>query len=159
MKFALYEKISIKLDAPLEAVTILINRNICMKFLFFPDKILTGELIKDGKLKAVINPPIGWSDPFKSRISGSITTSEKKTALEFTVKPSLIIIGFLTIWIVLIVLTIISFDYKGTDKTIGFIGLVFCFTIFLLLLSKLKIVWDSKRFNKWVREAFKQNST
>jgi hypothetical protein len=159
MKFTLYEKISIKLDTPLEAVIIVINRNISLKFQFFPDKILTGELIKDRKLKAVINPPLGWCDPFKSRISGSLNTCEKQTALEFTVKPSLAIIGFLTIWTALIVLMIISFDYKGTDKIIGFIGLVFCFIIIPLLLSKLKIVWDSKRFNIWAREVFKQNST
>ena len=155
MKFVMLEKIYIKVDAPFERVIQVINRNISIKFQLFPDRILTGELIKDGKLKAVINPPIGWSDPFKSRIAGHVTVSEKTTVLEFTVKPSLIIMGFLIIWLGLIVITLMSFEYKETEKTIEFIGKEICLSIFPFLLSKLKIAWDSKRFNKWVKNAFK----
>ncbi len=49
----------------------------------FSDKIMTGR-INSGKIKAVINPPKGWSDPFKSRVNGTVNHGKEGTNLELT---------------------------------------------------------------------------
>ena len=46
------------------------------KFQLFPDQILTGKIMNN-KLKARINPPGGWVDPFKSIVTGEFDKDVK----------------------------------------------------------------------------------
>ena len=113
------------------------------KFQLFPDKILIGEL-NNYKLKAKINPPFGWADPFKSLVTGTIDIVNNATKLNLKVSPNWTIRIFLVIWTFLIVLMIIKYDYSDFVSSFRFFGIELIWILIPLVLTRLKVRWDRK---------------
>jgi hypothetical protein len=71
MKLTLNERILKRTDLSFDSVSLILTSGTLKGFNFFPDKIMTGT-IENGIINAVINPPTGWADPFKSRVKGLV---------------------------------------------------------------------------------------
>jgi len=127
-----------------------LENHLSKKFQLFPDKILTGKL-ENYKLKAKINPPIGWVDPFKSLVIGTIDSIDNSTQLNLKVSPSWTIRIFLTIWYILSFLMIIKYDYYDLNSSLKFMGLETIWLIFPLILVRLKVKWDKKRLERVIK--------
>lgn len=87
------EKINIQTDIAYNEVISMFDSGISKEFKLFPDRIMNGR-IEDGTIRAVINPPLGFSDPFKSRVKGEIKEQDGKTIIKLNVNPAWIIIAF-----------------------------------------------------------------
>ena len=125
----------------------ILETHLSKKFQLFPDKILTGKLI-DNKLNAKINPPVGWSDPFKSLVSGTIDIVDNSTKQNLKVSPSWTIRIFLTIWYILILIMIFTFDYPDIVNSLEFIAIGLIWIMIPLILTRLKVRWDRKRLER-----------
>ncbi|MDP4274221.1 MAG: hypothetical protein Q8907_08085 [Bacteroidota bacterium] len=131
-----------------------LRKGICDKFQLFPDKIMHGFII-DNKIRAFISPPFGFVDPFKSRVTGIIENNNNKTEIQLKVNPSFVIIGFIMIWIGLIIFMIITHNFRDILNSLGFIGIAIIFTIIPFGLAKIKIRWDKKRLENWIDKEIK----
>jgi hypothetical protein len=150
MKIGLTENIEDEINIDRMKFVSNLETHLSKNFQLFPDKILTGKL-KDYELKAKINPPIGWADPFKSLVSGTIDIVDNSTKLNLKVSPSWTIRIFLTIWYILSLLMIINFDYYDSISTLKFIGLEIILIIFPLILVRMKVKWDKKRLERIIK--------
>ncbi len=150
MKIGLTENIEEKIIIDRIKFVSNLETHLSKKFQLFPDKILSGKLI-DNKLNAKINPPIGWADPFKSLVNGTIDIVDNSTKLNLKVSPSWTIRMFLTIWYILSLLMIINFDYYDSISTLKFIGLEIILIIFPLILVRMKVKWDKKRLERIIK--------
>ena len=74
-----------------------IEKGIEVGFKLFPNKIMTGN-IYGTKISATINPPKYWSDPFRSRVEGSIESKNSGTKLKLKVSFGIVNILVLLIW-------------------------------------------------------------
>ena len=124
-----------------------LETHLSKNFQLFPDKILTGEL-KSNKLKAKINPPIGWVDPFKSLVIGTIDSVDNSTKLNLKVSPSWTIRIFLAIWYILSLLMIIKYAFSDFADSLMFIGIELIWIIIPLILTRLKVRWDRTRLER-----------
>ncbi|MBX2960105.1 MAG: hypothetical protein KF732_09130 [Flavobacteriales bacterium] len=150
MTFALTDKIEKTTDLSQDKVVALLESGTTNKFQLFPDHIMTGE-IYDDCIDTVINPPTGFSDPFKSRVTGNITCDNKLTKISLTVKPSWTVVVFTIVWCGLIIKmlydTFISTDLPLTFKSIS---LLICLSLIPFGLGKLKVIWDTHRLKEWL---------
>ena len=124
-----------------------LETHLSKEFQLFPNTILSGKLINN-KLNAKINPPIGWVDPFKSLVNGTIDSVEKSTKLNLKVSPSWTIRIFLIIWYALTLLMIFKFNYSDFVNSLKFIGIELIWIIIPLVLTRLKVRWDRKRLER-----------
>jgi hypothetical protein len=141
-------------EMPFEKVISIFRNNTSGKFQFFPDQIMFGQVGAD-EIKSVINPPLGWVDPFKSRVKGRITTSYGRTNIGLNISPSWIVVGFIVVWCILTIIMILKFDFVETYRSLKFIGLTFLWTIIPFGLCKIKVTWDRRRLDKWLCEKIK----
>lgn len=144
------EKIVRQTHRPYNEVISLFDSEISREFKLFPDRVMNGKL-KDGEIRAVINPPMGFSDPFKSRVKGVITEIEGTTQINLHVKPAWIIIAFWLFWTFVLSIFLFQLDYKNIDFSIETIGHIFLFGVVPYLLGKLKVNWDKRRLLKWLK--------
>jgi hypothetical protein len=151
MTLALTEKIERVTKTPYDKVVSIFSSAISQRFQFFPDQIMSGH-IYNGKIKTVINPPTGWSDPFRSRVIGNIIIENDQTRIQLKISPNWLILGFLIIWNGLLLLMILKFDYTEFLKSIKFIGLNFIWAIIPIGLVKIKVNWDKRRLDKWLNK-------
>jgi hypothetical protein len=143
------EKIEKITDLSRDAVIALLKSGTADKFEFFPDRIMTGE-INDDTIDSVINPPAGFSDPFKSRVTGKMTSDNRVTSIQLTVKPSWTVIIFTTIWLGLILKML--YENFGSPDAIDFrdVGIMIFFSLVPFGFGKLKLTWDRRRLKKWL---------
>jgi hypothetical protein len=140
----LTEKIEIKSEHTYEEVIAILHDTISESLQLFHDTIMHGSF-KGNKFEAVINPPIGFVDPFKSIIKGTIITDNNKTEINILIKPSSVLFGFSVIWFVLLIFMVISFKYTDIVTSVLFIGLIMLFALIVIGLIKVKVHWDTKR--------------
>ncbi len=151
MTFGLTGNIDKKVNADIESVKSILEHHLTDTFQFFPDKLLQGKIIGD-RLTAKINPPIGWVDPFRSRVSGQIIGKNNTTSIVIKIRMSLTVLFILILWFVLITLTLIKFEYKNISDSFQFIGLTIIYALVPLLLFRLKLHFDKGRLDKLVCE-------
>ena len=106
-------------------------------------------------IKALINPPSGFADAFKSRMSGQIIDRENQTIIDLKIRPSWVIIIFSTIWISLLLIMFYQVDLTNITKAIKFIGFFILYLSIPLGLGKLKVNWDRRRLEKWINSKFR----
>jgi hypothetical protein len=153
----LTDKITLETDLPLEKVISIFHEEILTEFRIFPDRIMTGE-IKNGNIDSLINPPSGFVDPFKSRVNGTVQIANKLTRIELKISTGWIIIGFYILWYSIILIVI--FGYIFGDAQGNYSGLLFliAFAIFPIGLGRLKLNWDKKRLEDWIREKIENSA-
>ena len=106
-------------------------------------------------IKALINPPSGFADAFKSRMSGQIIDRENQTIIDLKIRPSWVIIIFSIIWISLLLIMFYQVDLPNISKTVKFIGFFILYLSIPLGLGKLKVNWDRRRLEKWINSKFR----
>ena len=115
----------------------------------FTDKVITGD-IYETRLNATINPPNALSDPFKSKVEGSILSENKGTKLELTVKFGIVNILAILIWY-LPMLFVFQYEKNQDLKSVlAIFGMCLLFSLFSLFLLKLKVNWDKRRLEEWL---------
>lgn len=147
MKIGLTENIETIINIERAEYTSLLEKHILKDFQAFPEQILTGEL-KDNRLKAKINPPIGLADPFRSLVNGTIVSIANKTELKLKISPGWIIRIFLSIWSVLNIIIVTRYEYTDFQDFVRFIGILMVSIIPPLIMSRLKVRWDRKRLER-----------
>jgi hypothetical protein len=140
------EKIS---DNSIEEVISIFHKGTANRIQMIPDQILYGY-VREEKIEAVINPPHGLVDPFKSRIEGLIKNENNKTTISLKIKPSWTIIGFIGIWIGLLFIMLVNFEYPNFYRVLQYFGLSIIWTLIPIILCKIKVKWDKTRFEKWL---------
>lgn len=98
--------------------------------------------LSNGRLKAVVNPPMGISDPFKSRVTGYIKDLDFQTEIILEVKPGWFIS---VLCLMLLAFTTVSIFFR-IELALG----LFLFFILCFALGLLKIEWDKGRLVKWI---------
>jgi hypothetical protein len=149
MKLILAEKIVKRTDLLYEQVISNISSGISNELKLFPDKIMRGR-IEDGEIKSVINPPSGWSDPFRSRVKGIVKQVNGHIKIELTIRPGWVIIGFYLIWYWLMLRVIYDQIFEGTNSGIQLYLILIIYILFPLALGKLKVYWDRRRLESWL---------
>ncbi len=157
MTVTLTDRIERKTKTPYDKVISIFNSGITKKFHFFPTQIMYGY-IKDGKIKTVINPPSGISDPFKTRVKGVIKIENGETIIKLKLSPSWVVIGFTLIMCSPFIFSLFSFEYFEILKTLKLIGMLLVFAIIPLGLGKIKLNWDKRRLEKWLNEKIKNSA-
>jgi hypothetical protein len=147
----LKEGFEIKSEMNEGQVLLILENGISGKFQFFPNSIMYGQISRNN-IKAVINPPLGYVDPFKSRVHGELKTQNDLTIIKVKVFPSWIVIGFILLWLILIVVMIATFDYANTIEVIKFLILTFLLISFPFVIARLKVHWDRKRLERWMTQ-------
>lgn len=140
-----------------EKVLRILNSGISNKFRLFPDTIMNGQIIKN-EIKSVVNPPPGLVDCIRSRVKGVLETENDRTILKIRLSLSWFLIGLLIFWVLLIILTIITFDYTSLSESIKFFIIIFIWLLIPFLLAWIKLRWDCKRLNKWMTQKLKQKA-
>lgn len=149
MNFSLTEKIEKKTKLSVKDTITILKNGTEKKFQFFPDQIMKGK-ITTNFIEAVINPPIGLSDGFKSKVTGRIINDKTTTHISLIVKPSLAITIFIVAWCLLIFLALFFHEYSDTIETLKFLFITIAWTILPFALCKLKVNWDKRRLEKWI---------
>jgi len=154
MKLSLIENIEKITETSYDKVISIISSGISEKFHFFPKEIMNGK-VENGNVKAVINPPTGLVDPFKSRIEGCIKNINEQTNISLRIRLGWKVIGFLIIWCVMILYMILSFDYSDLMRNLQFIGISIIWTLLPFGAAKIKINWDKRRLANWLNNNIK----
>jgi len=154
MKLTLNERISKRTDLSIGSVSSILQSGTLEGFNFFPDKIMTGT-VENGKVKTVINPPTGWSDPFKSRVKGTINQEEGQVVIDLRISLGWVIIAFYGIWYSLLFLMLYGLIFKDSDGGLEMFGILIAYSLFPLGLGKLKVNWDKRRLEKWIEKKIK----
>ena len=157
MKLTLNEIIFIRTKLSYERVNSIFQSGTLQGFNLFPDKIMTGR-IENGKVTAIINPPIGWSDPFKSRVKGSINKENEHVTVDLRISLGWTIIAIYFIWYSLFLLILYGLIFKSSNGGFKIFAFLLMYFIFPLGLGKLKIIWDRRRLEKWIEKKIKAKS-
>jgi hypothetical protein len=151
MKLTINERILKQTDLSYDRVNSILQSGTLKGFNFFAENIMTGT-IENGKVKTVINPPIGLVDPFKSRVNGFINQQGGQVIIDLKISLGWIIIGFYFIWYSLLLLILFGLIFKGSNGGLEMIGILIAFFLLPLVLGKLKIYWDRRRLENWMEE-------
>lgn len=144
------KKIILKSDLKIEEVETRIIKGIDNRgYHSLSDSIMTGTL-KNGKIKAVINPFGAFSDPFKARVEGEIISHNEGTKIELEIKLGLISIFSIFFWFIPVISLM---QHESNQNIVDFIRLLsfvapFILLTFLLLILKMNS--DKKRLKKWL---------
>ena len=142
---------------PVEKVVSIFHSGILTKYHIFPERIMTGK-IKNGSIDSHINPPFGFVDPFKSRVKGTFQSENGLTRIELKIGTGWLIIGFYILWYSIILIAIFGFIFGDTKS--NFSGLLFLIgsAIIPIGLGRLKLYWDKKRLEVWIREKIENSA-
>ena len=151
----LRENIELKLKSSPEEVKLFFENVVSTHFIILiSNKLLYGKI--DGyKISAISNPPVGISDPFRSRIIGLIDNQNNQTTLKLSIKPSYVLIVFLWIWNAIMFLMILDIDLPTLQDKFSFIIIYIIWILFPLGLTRLKVNWDRRRIEKFIRKHLK----
>ncbi len=141
MKSILISKIHILSDEPFERIQSILRSGMSSRYRMFSETIMNGVL-SDGRLKAVVNPPMGIADPFKSRVTGYIKDQDFQTEIILEVKPGWFVA---VLCLMLLVFTTVSIFFQ-IELALG----LFLFFIICFALGLLKMEWDKGRLAKWI---------
>jgi hypothetical protein len=154
MKLTLNERIFKRTDLSFDSVNSIFQSGTLKGFNFFPDKIMTGT-VENGKVKTLINPPTGWSDPFKSRVKGVINQEEGQVLINLKISLGWVIIAFYCIWYSLLFIMLYGLIFKDSKGGLEMFGFLIAYSLFPLGLGKLKVYWDRRRLENWIEKKIK----
>ena len=149
MKLTLHERVFRRTDLSFDKVNLILQSGTLKGFSFFPDKIMTGT-VENGKVKTVINPPTGWSDPFKSRVNGIIKQEEEHVIINLKISLAWVIIAFYYIWYTLLSLMLFGLIFNDSNGGLEMFGTLIVYSLVPLGLGKLKVIWDRRRLENWI---------
>ena len=144
MNVGLSEFIDEKIEATADQFVSKLKSYLTNKFEMFPDKPLTGK-INGERFDFKINPPLMWSDPFKSRAEGQIIQLNGLSQLQLKISPNLTIKLFLGVWFLLLLLFLIQTDYTDVYEIIKRLGATLLLASLVIVLIKVKVKWDTRR--------------
>lgn len=151
MKLTLNERIIKRSDLSMDKVCSILHSGTSKGFNFSPEKVMTGT-VEDGKVKTVINPPTGWSDPFKSRVQGRVFQEEEQVIIDMKISLGWLIIAFYCIWYSILLLMLFGLIFKDSKGGLEMFGFLIAYSLFPPGLGKLKISWDRRRLENWIEK-------
>lgn len=154
MKMKLSERIIKRTDLSYEKASSILQSGTLKGFNLFPGKIMTGK-IENGKVQTVVNPPIGWSDPFKSRVNGIINREEGQVIIDLKISLGWLIIGFYCIWYSILLLILFGLIFTDSNGGLDLFGFLIVYSLLPLVLGKLKVNWDRRRLENWINKNIK----
>jgi hypothetical protein len=157
MNFKLIEIIERTSETSFDKVISILKSETSKRFQLFSDRIMRGQ-INNGHIIAVINPPLGLADPFKSNLNGVVLNENGKTKILLKIYPSWLIIGFGIIWYVLLLFMIIRLSYKDITDSLKSIGLILIYGFVPYGLCKLKLNWDTRRLKYRIDKIVKNSA-
>ncbi len=144
MNVGLSEFIDEKIEATADQFVSKFGSYLTTKFETFPDKPLTGKINGD-RFDFKINPPLMWSDPFKSRAEGQIIQLNGLSQLQLKISPNLTLKLFLGVWLILILLFLLQTDYTDVYEIIKRLVAALLLASLVIVLIKVKVKWDTRR--------------
>jgi len=151
MKLTLSESIFKRTDLSYDKVVSILQSGTLTEFNLFPDKIMTGR-VSNGQVKSVVNSPLGWSDPFKSRVNGFISQDNSQVIIDLKVSLGWVLIAVYCIWYSFILLMLYGLLFKDSNGGLDMLGIVIAYSLLPLGLGKLKVNWDRRRLESWMEK-------
>jgi hypothetical protein len=154
MKLTLSERILKRTELSYDKVGSILQSGTLSGLNLFPEKIMTGR-VNNGHVKSVVNPPLGWSDPFKSRVNGIIKQDNGHVIIDLKISLGWVIIAFYCIWYPLILLMLYGLIFKDAKGGLEMLGILIVYSLLPLGLGKLKVNWDRRRLESWIEKKIK----
>ena len=154
MKLTLNDRIYRRTNLSFQSVCSILQSGTLQGLNLFPDRIMTGT-IENGKVRAVINPPLRVSDPFRSRVRGTISQDERQVTIDFKIRLSWVIIAFYAFWYsihLMILFKSITNDSNVEHVEIEVVEHMIASLVLPLILGKLKVYWDRTRLENWIKK-------
>ena len=154
MKLTLNDRIYRRTNLSFQSVCSILQSGTLQGLNLFPDRIMTGT-IENGKVRAVINPPLWVSDPFRSRVRGTISQDERQVTIDFKIRLSWVIIAFYAFWYsihLMILIKSITNDSNVEHVEIEVVEHMIASLVLPLILGKLKVYWDRTRLENWIKK-------